>query len=227
MAYVKNTMIDALLSMVAPHLCSGCGQIGSTFCDNCKYNISQEPFSGCILCQKPQTFGICQEHNSSYNQAFVVGERRGPLQRLIGGYKFKNMKATSVALAELLDARLPELPAGTVFVPVPTSPAHIRERGYDHMLLITKQLAKFRKLPIQRLLVRHNTLTQHHANRKDRLEQAKSAYQVNGMVNPLLTYVIVDDVVTTGATIEQAALQLRHAGAEHIWVAAIARQPLD
>ena len=227
MAYVKNTMIDALLSMVAPHLCSGCGQIGSTFCDNCKYNIIEEPFTGCILCQKPQTFGICMDHNSSYNQAFVVGERRGALQRLIGGYKFQNMKATSVALAELLDTRLPQLSNNTVLVPIPTSPAHIRERGYDHMLLIAKQLARLRKLPVRRLLIRDNTLTQHHANRKDRLEQAKSAYRVQGTLDSALTYMIVDDVVTTGATIEQAALQLRQAGAEHILVAAIARQPLD
>ena len=220
-------MIDALLSMVAPHLCSGCSQIGSTFCDNCKYNISEEPFSGCILCQKPHPFGVCDDHNSSYNQAFVVGERSGALQQLIGGFKFKNMKAASVALADLLDARLPPLPTDSVIVSIPTSPAHIRERGYDHMSLIAKRLGTLRRVTVSKVLVRDNTLTQHHANRKDRIEQAKSAFRVNQPLSADLTYIIVDDVVTTGATIEQAARQLRAAGATNVWVAAIARQPLD
>jgi len=227
MPNVKNTMIDALLSMVAPHLCSGCGQIGSPFCDNCKYNISEEPFSGCILCQKPHPFGVCDDHNSSYNQAFVVGERSGPLQQLIGGYKFKNIKAASVALADLLDRRLPPFPADSVLVAIPTSPAHIRERGYDHMALIAKRLGALRKVTVSKVLVRDNTLTQHHANRKDRIEQAKSAFRIAGPINADTTYIIIDDVVTTGATIEQAAKLLRAAGAVDIWVAAIARQPLD
>jgi len=227
MPNVKNTMIDVFLSMVAPHLCSGCGQIGSSFCDNCKYNISEEPFSGCILCTKPTSFGVCDDHNSSYNQAFVVGERSGSLQRLIGGYKFQNVKSTSVKLAELLDTRLPTLPAGAVLVPIPTSPAHIRERGYDHMLLIAKRLGSLRQVPIAKVLVRDNTLTQHHANRKQRFEQVKSAFLVKGIVDPTLTYVVVDDVVTTGATIERAAMLLKDAGAITVWIAAIARQPID
>jgi len=227
MPNVKNTMIDALLSMVAPHLCSGCGQIGSTFCDNCKYNIIQEPYSGCIICQKPQSFGVCDDHNSSYNQAFVVGERSGPLQQLIGGFKFQNMKAASGALADLLHARLPPLPSNSVIVAIPTSPAHIRERGYDHVALIARRLGVLRKVAVLKVLVRDNTLTQHHANRKDRIEQAKSAFRVKKILNPDLTYIIVDDIVTTGATIEQAAKQLRAGGATNIWVAAIARQPLD
>ena len=227
MPNVKNTMIDAFLSMVAPHLCSGCGKIGSTFCDNCKYNISEEPFSGCILCAKPTSFGVCDDHNSSYNQAFVVGERSGPLQRLVGGYKFQNMKATSVKLAELLDGRLPPLPTGAVLVPIPTSPAHIRERGYDHMLLIAKRLGSLRKVPVAKVLVRDNTLTQHHANRKQRFEQAESAFRVKGPIDSTLTYIIVDDVVTTGATIEQSAKLLKDAGAVSVWIAAIARQPID
>ena len=227
MPNVKNTMIDALLSMVAPHLCSGCGQIGSTFCDNCKYNITQEPYSGCIICQKPQSFGVCGDHNSSYNQAFVVGERSGPLQQLIGGFKFQNMKAASGALADLLHTRLPPLPSKSVIVAIPTSPAHIRERGYDHMALIARRLGVLRKVAVLKVLVRDNTLTQHHANRKDRIEQAKSAFRVDKTLDPDLTYIVVDDIVTTGATIEQAAKQLRARGATNIWVAAIARQPLD
>jgi competence protein ComFC len=226
MLNVKNTMLDSLLSVVAPHLCSGCGQIGSTFCDNCKYDISAEPFSDCVLCQKPALSGVCKDHKAAFNQAWVVGIRSDSLQRLIGGFKFRNMKSAALELAQLLCKRLPSLPASVVFVPIPTTPAHIRERGYDHMVLITKELGRLTGFPVQELLARRNTFTQHHANRKDRLMQATSAFGLDGHIDPAKVYVIVDDVVTTGATIEQAAHLLKNAGAT-VWIAAIARQPLD
>jgi len=95
------------------------------------------------------------------------------------------------------------------------------------MALIARRLGVLRKVAVLKVLVRDNTLTQHHANRKDRIEQAKSAFRVDKTLDPDLTYIVVDDIVTTGATIEQAAKQLRARGATNIWVAAIARQPLD
>jgi ComF family protein len=227
MLNVKNTMIDTLLSVVAPHLCSGCGQVGSLFCDNCKYDIIAEPFSGCVLCEKPSRLGICADHKAAFNQAFVVSHRSGALQRLIGGFKFRNMKSASASLADLLDSRLPRLPDRSVFVPIPTAPPHIRERGYDHMLLVATTLASKRHVPLSPLLVRTNNLVQHKASRRDRVRQAQTAFKVEGKIDPLATYIVVDDIVTTGATINQAALLLRQAGATSVWIAAIARQPLD
>jgi ComF family protein len=227
MPNVKNTIVDSFLSVVAPHLCSGCGQIGSTFCDNCKYNISNEPFSGCILCEKSAITGICDDHKVAFNQAWVVGIRSGALQRLIGGFKFRNMKSSSFDLADLLHKRLPRLPITTVIVPIPTTAAHIRERGYDHAALIAHELGRIRHLPVQRLLVRNNSFVQHHASRKNRLIQAATAFKIEGIVNSSTPYIILDDVVTTGATIAQAALLLKNAGANTIWVAATSRQPLD
>ncbi len=227
MQNVKNTIVDRLLAVVAPHLCSGCGRIGSTFCDNCKYDITQEPFLGCILCEKPTINGVCDDHKAVFNQAWVVGIRSGALQRLIGGFKFRNMKAASVELADLLHKRLPPFPSGVVFVPIPTTPLHIRERGYDHMLLIANQLGRLRHFPVQKLLIRENHLIQHRASREQRLIQATTAFRVEGVVDPRAIYILLDDVVTTGATIVQAATLLRQAGATIVWVAATSRQPLD
>jgi ComF family protein len=227
MLNVKNTIIDTLLSVVAPHLCSGCGRIGGTFCDNCKYDISVDSFSGCILCEKPAVMGICDDHKAVFNQAWVVGTRSGALQRLIGGFKFRNMKASSFDLAYLLHKRLPVLPKSVVLVPIPTTPAHIRERGYDHMLLIAKQLGRLRHIPVRQLLKRDNVFVQHQANREKRLAQAKTAFRVEGVVDPRAIYLLLDDVVTTGATIMQAAYLLTQAGASEVWVATTSRQPLD
>ena len=220
-------MIDRLLSVVAPHLCCGCGKIGTLLCPNCKYDISTHRLTGCIVCKRPNLVGICMDHNITYKRAWVVGERRDTLRRLIGGFKFQNMKAAATVLAELLNDRLPSLPREIVIVPIPTAPAHIRERGYDHILLIAKYLADSRRLPVETIIGRNNTATQHHANRKDRLTQAQTAFRLNHPPDPNKIYLLIDDVVTTGATIQQAALLLKNAGATDIWVAAIARQPLD
>jgi len=227
MQNVKNTMIDKMLSVVAPHLCSRCGKVGSLLCDSCKYDIMKSSFVGCIVCGAPTAVGICQRHHISYQRAWVVGERKAVLQRLIGNYKFQNMKAAAETLADLLDERLPDLPIDTVIVPIPTASSHIRERGYDHLLLIAKYLALKRGVSIERLLGRANTATQHHANREKRIEQAQSAFRITGEVKPDQTYLLVDDVVTTGSTIDQASRLLAEAGARTIWVAAVARQPLD
>ena len=227
MLNVKNTIIDTLLSVVAPHLCSGCGEIGTTFCDNCKYDIIRVPFLHCILCDRAAEIGVCDDHKTVFNQAWVVGSRGSALQRLIDEFKFKNMKASAAELADLLDKRLPPLPNGTVFVPIPTAPSHIRERGYDHTLLITKELARKRLLPVKQVLLRHNELTQHRVGRKERFIQAETAFTVKSALDPELMYVIVDDVVTTGATITQAAKLLRQARAVNICAAITSWQPLD
>ncbi|MFZ2126000.1 MAG: phosphoribosyltransferase family protein [Candidatus Microsaccharimonas sp.] len=157
-----------------------------------------------------------------------MGLRQGVLQRLIGGYKFQNMKASASILAELLDARLPPLSDRIIIIPVPTSPSHIRERGYDHTLLIAQHLGYRRRLRVDHHLVeRRHSKTQHSATRTVRLAQAVSAFRLEGSINPTAIYLIVDDVVTTGSTIEAVAQLLSRAGAKRILVAALARQPLD
>jgi predicted amidophosphoribosyltransferase len=157
-------MIDILLSVFAPHLCSGCGKIGTTFCNRCKYDIKEMPFLGCLLCGSASKAGICTNHEVAYNQAWIIGERQGNLQRLIGGLKFQNMKTAARSLAELLNERLPLLPLGTMIVPIPTAPAHVRERGYDHMLLVARNFARLRGLPLSQVVGRNTMATQHHAN---------------------------------------------------------------
>lgn len=227
MLNVKNTIVEHLLSMVAPHLCSCCGQIGSSFCDNCKYNITHEVIPRCVICKKFAISGICSDHKASFTQAWSVGQRSGSLQRLIGNFKFQNLKSAGKELAALLDMTLPSLPVSTVLVPIPTAPAHIRVRGYDHALLIAKELGSIRNLPVQPILKRGNSFTQHHSDRNTRLLQAKTAFYVEGLLDPTLIYLLVDDVITTGATIMQAAQLLKEAGATTVLVAVTSYQPLD
>src|SRR5664280_1390043 len=127
-------MLERTLSLIAPHHCCGCDKIGSLLCNNCKYNITSEPKMVCIVCHRPtgRTW-LCNTCRLPYERAWVVGERDGILQRLVGLYKFERAQSAYKVLGDLLLAVLPELPANTVVVPVPTTSSRIRERGYDHM----------------------------------------------------------------------------------------------
>lgn len=221
-------MINWALSFVAPHHCCGCGIIGTLLCDNCKYNIIDEPFLGCLACSSPtpSDSNVCTACSSLYSHAWCVGERSDALKQLIDCFKFSRAKSAYMPLARLLNDILPELPKETVLVPIPTVSAHIRERGYDHMQLIVRQLAKQRTLPCQPYLIRTSTVTQRGASRSQRAEQAKDAFRCFTQLDPNTPYLIIDDVVTTGATLEYAAKTLRQAGARRIWVASVSKQPI-
>jgi len=220
-------MLDSALSIIAPHHCCGCDAIGSLLCGNCKYNISIEQKMICIVCHKPtgQTW-LCDNCTTSYEKVWVVGDRDGPLQRLIGLYKFERAKSAYKPLGDLLLGVLSELPEGTVIVPIPTTSARIRERGYDHMLLVAKYIARKRGLKCQQLVCRQTNTKQRHSNAKQRDMQAKQAFIVSDSVDDDVPYLLIDDVITTGATIKYASIALQKAGAKHVWVAVIARQVL-
>jgi len=149
------------------------------------------------------------------------------LERLINAYKFGNAKAAYRPLTQLLHERLPELPANTVVVPVPTVSVHIRQRGYDHMALIARRFAAQRHIPMSAILRRATSTKQRDASRSQRIAQAKVAFDCPAQLDSDKIYFLLDDVITTGATIRYAAQKLRDAGASDIWVAAVSRQPLD
>jgi predicted amidophosphoribosyltransferase len=90
---------------------------------------------------------------------------------------------------------------------------------------MAKRLAKQRGLPYSRALKRVGQETQRGASAKQRREQAAKAFEVKGQLAPTVTYLLVDDILTTGATIEYAARALRAAGSKKVWVAVVAKQP--
>ena len=220
-------MFDKLLSTVAPHLCFSCGKTGSILCDNCKYNIVSESYSGCLACgQLAGPTGVCRTCNVPYIRSWCVGEREGVLQRIIGAYKFQNNYAAHHVLADVLVDRIGQLPPQTIIVPVPTVTSHIRERGYDHTLLLAKQIARRLGVVYQTPIRRLGNEKQRDASKTLRKQQAKRSFRIDKRVAPV-PHLLIDDVVTTGATVYYGAQALKSAGASEVWVAAIARQPLD
>jgi ComF family protein len=221
-------MVDDLLAIIAPHLCYGCGKTGSQLCHYCKYDIINDKNEACLTCLGLSAGGrICGRCDVAYERGWFVGFREGPLKDLIDAYKFQRARSGYTVLADLLNSSLPDLPARTVIVPVPTVSSHIRERGYDHMMLIAKKFDKLRHLPVQPLVKRLTNITQHDLDATERERAAREAFTVEAKLDPKITYLLLDDVMTTGATVNYAARALRNAGAEHIFVAVVARQTLD
>lgn len=220
-------MIDRILSIVAPHHCYNCQKTGPVLCDSCKYDIVEEDIRVCIVCGRVDPSGICSSCKTFYEKAWQIGEREGLLSRLVDDYKFERVKSFGSIAADMLDQRIDQLPASTIVVPVPTISAHIRQRGYDHTALVAKAFAQARSLSYSPVLVRKEMSHQRGAGRNARFQRASKAFRVNGKLDASTPYLIIDDVLTTGATLQFAAKALRETGAEHVWVAIIARQPID
>ena len=220
-------MIDTLLASLAPHLCFGCGQIGTLICQGCKEDIIADAAGRCIVCDRQAGSYLCNNHADLIEHGWYVASRTGPLETLIDAYKFENAKAAYRPLAELLKTRLPDLPRETVIVPIPTINHHIRQRGYDHVQLVARELGRQLGLTVVSRLQRLTTTKQRDASMRQRELQAQRAFAVKGELRPDIPYLLIDDIATTGATLRYATRALRDAGARRIWVAAIARQPLD
>lgn len=221
-------MINRLADIIAPDHCLECGFVGSVLCESCYYNITEERFGRCIACLKPnRADGKCMSCNLPFSRAWTVGFREGTLETLVDVSKFESSRRGCKVQAHLLNDLLPQLPPKTVVVPIPTTRPHIRQRGYGHAEAIARQLSRYRDVPYRALLQRRNHSVQHGSSRRDRQKQAAQAYRTRGKLDEETTYLLVDDVYTTGFTAQYAAETLQKAGAGDVWLAVTSRQPLD
>lgn len=221
-------MFDTIISFIAPHACVSCGRPGSLLCAVCLSDEIEGRQEICISCGMVTVSGICSRCMAEWGveRAFIFGERTDILKTLIDEYKYSHKRAAAKDLARLMASLLP-YDNGSVLIPLPTIAKHIRQRGYDHMVLLARRAARLRSLHYAPLLIRRSDSVQHGATKRERLEQAKVAFKVRGSLDPAKTYIIFDDITTTGASLKAAVHELRTAGARYIWVAALARQPLD
>lgn len=229
MEYVKTTMIDTVLSLIAPHRCSSCGEVGAVLCESCKHDIISDSFSGCVLCTRPcGEGGLCGQCARGTNiiQAWCVAERRGGLKTLLDSYKFESKRGASGVCAELLHETLPILPESVAVVSIPSAVATVRARGFDHMGKIADEFARRRGLTRAWPLERISSETLHFLSAKERSRLGPTLFSLSGRAVPRHV-LLLDDIVTTGTTLRAAVRLIHDAGAERIYVAAVARQPFD
>lgn len=186
------------------------------------------PSEGSNLC------GVCRKKRHRFNNLISVGPRCGALKQLVGDYKYNSEVASCRSIARLLAERINRLDLDLrdyVIIPIPTIDQHIRERGFDHMLYVARQLVKYTELKMNnKLLARSNNMSQHNQSGKTRRTMIKKSIVASRKLqsNPNLMprkVIILDDIWTTGSTLSTAAEICQKYGAKETIGLTVAYQP--
>lgn len=220
--------LDRLMAVVAPHACLVCGSEGSLLCGYCQADVLSPVPSRCYRCHaQTQDFATCPKCRASSKVSNVwvrTGYDNLPKQ-LVHKLKFERAQGAAPVIAGLVAESLPYLPRDTIIIHIPTATSRRRQRGYDQSELIARELAKRTGLTFRSMLGRYGQSRQVGSSRKIRLQQLNEAFRprhpekIKGA-----NILIVDDIVTTGATLETAALVLRQAGAKKLYATTFAQK---
>jgi len=169
--------------------------------------------------------GQCLEKTPPFSKVITYGLYRDILAEAIHQFKFHGLKRFAHPLGSLMVSV--DLPSADGLVPVPLTLRGLRERGFNQSLLIARILSKKIKIPLLMdvLLKKKETPPQIGLSAKKRINNLKNAFEVKGDISGL-RLLLVDDVVTTGATVAECSKVLMKAGAEEVTVLALARAPL-
>lgn len=207
---MNKNIFEIILDSIAPDYCYFCGEIGQAVCDNCM--------------NKDYNFGITiNNYHKNIKKEFFLASRYGEIKQMVDEFKFQNKKQNARYLSYFLVKFLKNNKEFSgndkkiTIVPVPTSSKHIRSRGIDHTKILAKYLSKDMNIDISNIILRISNSVQHNANYEQRQVQSKDSYKINGKIDVNTIYVILDDIKTTGATIDSIADILSKNGAKEIW----------
>ena len=228
LAKLKGIAVDLLF----PRWCVGCGKEGDFICLSCLRSLPRVMPPLCPRCGKPQPSGILCPGCVSW-QAEVDGIRSpfrfdGGIRQAIHQLKYRNLRASTTTLAKLLQDYLNNNPLpGEILVPVPLHRKRLRERGYNQSGLLAKELGKLISLPVvDNCLIRHRQAppqakTSTVAERRSNVANAFTCRDHRLRDKQIL---LIDDVATSGATLDACAAALKSAGAATVWGLVLARE---
>jgi competence protein ComFC len=213
------------LDLIFPQWCIGCGREGDYICGACRQLLPVITPPICPRCGRPQPQGtICS--GCSDIPAEIDGIRspfifNGVIRKAIHELKYRNLRALVPSLAGLLRDYLVENPVpGGVLVPVPLHQKRWRERGYNQSALLARELSRLSGLPlIADCLVRHSyALPQaRSAGVNERHKNVANAFTcLDGRLQGKQV-LLIDDVSTSGATLNACARALKAGGAVTVW----------
>lgn len=218
-------VIEHILSTIAPHECLACGKEGQLLCAICAAG-SADALPRCYQCQNTSeefaTCGRCLPNTSLYS-ARALKIYGGSAKELVHMLKFERARGAADVIAQLMTPALADLPQNTLVTHVPTATRRARMRGYDQAQLIARQLAVALGLEYAVLLARSGQARQVGKTRAQRQEQLRGQFAaVRPHIVQNRSILLIDDVITTGSTLEACANTLQKAGAHRIDVAVFA-----
>ena len=213
-------MLENLIRLFAPHTCLGCGvEEDRLLCAGCLASLPLVP-SRCYRCKAvTEDYAVCPacKPTTPLRQVLVYTHHRDLAKELVHHMKYERAQAGVHEAAQAMRELLPSLPADVLITHVPTATSRVRQRGYDHALLLARSLARASDRSHKTLLGRMGQAHQVGSGRSVRLRQVEHAFRVvHREVIRGKHIVLVDDVLTSGATLETAARELRRAGAARV-----------
>jgi ComF family protein len=213
-------VIDALL----PPACAACGRVGAIICPRCRaaFRPPSDPADRFIAADAGVVVG------EALTVVLAALAYEGPVRRALGRLKYAGAARVADPLAQAALPTLERLVALTgaaTLVPIPVHPARRRERGYNQAALLAAALSRGSGLPVAEPLSRaRETARQHHLGRAARLANLRDAFAMAPGARAPPTAILVDDILTTSATMEACAAALRGGGASAVCGLAIARE---
>lgn len=226
--------LDNALDFIAPHHCYGCNTEGTVCCQKCLDEISDTAMGTiCYKCSSSIAEGLgicnsCKKSGQYLDSVSWYADYSEPLaSRLIKSLKFSHLfasaKPISIATSKLISCSK----HNCVVTSIPTANKRIRARGWDQAKLIAKNTAKQKNLTYKSLLIRTSSFDQIGASKIQRSQASEKFFKpirrahIGGQI-----IILVDDIVTTGSTLNSAARVLKSVGAKEVHAVTFARQGL-
>ncbi|MDR1243193.1 MAG: ComF family protein [Deltaproteobacteria bacterium] len=211
------------------------GDLG--ICPACLLKLPERTSGFCLRCGEPMhpdisagLCGNCLQNPPPWNNFYFYGVYTGYLRELLHQVKFSQGLHQAGALGKLLAGRFPDGSTGSTsqydcIIPVPLHKRGLRRRGFNQSVLLAEPVSEKLKVPIRRDILAKSTDVgqQHGLSRSERFKNMQGAFTSARADN--LRILLLDDVLTTGATLRSAVLCLLRAGAERVDAAVLARTP--
>ena len=231
-------ILETLRDLFFPAHCAGCAVAvdAGWFCADCEREILMVPEPRCEVCSQPYSGMMdqfvcanCRGRAFHFGCAVAVMHSRGVVRDLIHRLKYGRELWLEEILGEFLarglqDPRLTGTEIDAV-IPVPLHALRKREREFNQSEILARGLARRGKLPFLDALRRlRYTVTQTHFDRSDRMQNLRDAFKLRQNVSVQGKHLLlVDDVLTTGSTLDECARVLLEAGAESVRALTVAR----
>jgi ComF family protein len=221
------------LDLLFPQWCIGCGREGNYICDKCRQSLPRVLSPICPRCGKPQSDGAlcpaCGESSPGIDGIRSPFLFDGVIRKAVHELKYHNIKTLAEPMAELLyDYLLENQVPGEILVPVPLHSKRLRERGYNQSALLAKQLGRLTGMTvIDGCLIRrqHTPPQARTANIEERRTNVINAFSCSNRELEGKQVILIDDVTTSGTTLNACAETLKKSGAASVWGLVMAIEP--
>jgi competence protein ComFC len=227
--FTIRTIQSILYDWLFPPRCLGCNKLGEAICNHCRDSIPIIKSKVCRICGTPIYSREIQGQHSCIDAEFLSEVRsaalfQGVIRKAVIALKYRNRRYYADALVKCC---IPYWPIQRwnidLIIPIPSTAMSIAKRGYNQSELLAEALSGFSRIPwsTKYLQKKENIKTQVGLSALDRKRNIKNAFRCDNCKG--LTLLLIDDVCTTGATLQSAAESLKDAEAKRVFGVTIAR----